>query len=1126
MATENQLNLILNATERMKTYIQITTETDDQKVLDYITASKTKTSYSVDEEIKIDDLTVTAFYTDGTSEEITNYGTNIDDIDTFTDGYKKLEIYHCDNGVVKTTTVPITVNFTNSADNVQYGYCILDSGRLLNGSMVVKLTTKLLKRSIVNIRLRAKVVIERNSNTGYTTVGFGNYTAWHNNTVAGSVILSPRQTGEFIIECNKELEYELPNLKLKTNGDTTLLAIYNNGGNKVHGRFEILDYSISVTQEAPLIVETISATKVENRFIAGNDVDTTDVVVTATMSDDTTKTVTNYTTEIDVDNVNEYGETPLSIIYTEDGVTRTATVTLRMYRALLTEPQEFEDIDNFEFHNRLGLGINMGNCLDSKGKSTDDPADCGYDWYPNQETLWGQPEIIRQNFIDIREKGFNTVRIPVTWSYNSGILEDGNRHISKFWLARVSEIVQIGLEEGLYIMINMHHEQPFIYTGVSEALFEKVLKNAADMWTEIADTLKYFNERLIFEGFNEVDNLEASFTYGEKAAKQMNRLNQVFVDTVRASGGNNDKRILAVPTSVHMNNIAALNAFVVPTDTVENKLILAVHGYPLTFSQDLENTLRPLEEASSKYNLPVLITEWGSDNKGGNGGESKAFLPYGAEQRPDHAANFMARTTNRGIKSYWWDNGSNFSLVIRCNKLIDYGYKQEELDVIIDSLKDGYYNKTAFVLPENNVIQYSSFDGLKYERLNLTTGESKYASWSDVCTDYIPVTGGKGIIIELIKGATAVAEKIAFCSVVYLDENKVPIETFTAPYMSNYYSKFIPADAAYMRFSINSPHNNTKEEVFKEMFATGDLTIAMVTYSKEEITKVTLENRTISETLVEKTNQMYEIGDEINTDDITVRAVLNDGTTLYIHDFTVDGSDVDNTTAGEYLIILKYQYGEDTRITTIPVFVGEVLSSISAVKTSTTYFVGSVFDDSDIVVSALYSSGESVDVTESCTIDSSTVDTSTVGTYEITVTYTEGEITKTYTIPVIVKEFDVSDYVDEETTVITASEITTSTFSSPLSEEEINSKLYIIGDANNPQSVYFSDKPMYRNGNYVVFDITCTSFKKNGNAMSVFTPNSSGIKQVIGDYYCNTTKHWMLTKANYDVKKWIGGNLP
>lgn len=1085
----------------------------EAKYLVGIRATKGKTNYDIDEEIHTDDITVIASYSDNTVSKVSGWITNIDDINTFTDGYKRLEIVYCENGITKKTSIPIIVNFTNTVDNIQYAYNIIKNGKLINDTTVIQLTSKLLKRSVVNIRMKVRIIVNRNTNTNYTTIGFGNYAIWGSNSVK-DLVLSPRAVGEYELEINVDKNYTNANLNPN---NTALLKAYNNAGTKLDADFEIVSYSISVIQKAPLVVESIKATKTNTKYIIGEELAMDDIIVTAVMSDDTSKIVNDYKTEIDVDNLDDYGKTPLSISYTESEITNTTTITLRMYQPFLTEAQEFEDITSFELHDRLGLGINIGNCLDSKGTTTENVSVCAYDGWPNQETAWGQPEIIRQNFIDIREKGFNTVRIPITWCYNSGILEDGNRHPGKFWMARVNEVVQMAIEEGLYVMINMHHEQPIIYSGVSDSIFATVLKNASDMWTYIAEKLKYYNERLIFEGYNEVDNLEASFTYGEKAAKQMNLLNQVFVDAVRSTGGNNTKRILACPTSVHMNNIAALNAFITPTDTVENKLLLAVHSYPLIFAQDLENTLRPIEEFASKYRLPVVVTEWGTDKNGGAGGESVRRLPYGGEQRADHACNYMARTTIRGIKSYWWDNGSDFTLIIRSNKTIDYGYKQEDLDIIIDGLKDGYYNKTAFVLPDDNLIKYTSLDNLVYERLNLTTGETKFESWSDVSSGYIPVVGGKGLLIQVIKGAMAVSEKIAFANLVYLDANKVPIESYTAKYMATDYSGEIPADAAYVRFSINSPHNNTSKIIYSRMFESGDLSIDVVTYSKEDITKVTLSDRTVVKTIIEKINQAYEVNEELDTNDITVKVLLSDNTIIYIHDYIIDSSEVDVSKAGEYNIKISGEYNNTPISGVISVYIGDILSRISAAKTTTTYIIGDELIIDDINVYAYYGDGTSIDITESCTIDSSNVDMSNPGSYSITITYTEGEITKTYDIVIIVKEFDVNDYIDTSIVVIEASDL--SSTKHPINSDLLKEYPYVVVNNSDPMHAYYSKKPMYvtyKEGN-IVYDATCTLKQTNSDAAIVPTE-----KHIIGDYYTNIYKYWMLSVANYDVYKWIG----
>jgi endoglucanase len=65
-------------------------------------------------------------------------------------------------------------------------------------------------------------------------------------------------------------------------------------------------------------------------------------------------------------------------------------------------------------------------------------------------------------------------------------------------------------------------------------------------WTQIANTFRSYNERMLFAGTNEVHaNYETPTT--ENITVQQS-FNQSFVDAVRATGGNNASRTLVVQT--------------------------------------------------------------------------------------------------------------------------------------------------------------------------------------------------------------------------------------------------------------------------------------------------------------------------------------------------------------------------------------------------------------------------------------------------------------------------------------------------------------------------------------------------------------------------------------------------
>lgn len=81
----------------------------EQAVLESISASKEKTVYSTGDTLKVDDLTVTAKYSDGTSKKITDYTTNASDLDMYDAGVKDLKISYTENGKTVSTVVKITV---------------------------------------------------------------------------------------------------------------------------------------------------------------------------------------------------------------------------------------------------------------------------------------------------------------------------------------------------------------------------------------------------------------------------------------------------------------------------------------------------------------------------------------------------------------------------------------------------------------------------------------------------------------------------------------------------------------------------------------------------------------------------------------------------------------------------------------------------------------------------------------------------------------------------------------------------------------------------------------------------------------------------------------------------------
>ena len=112
------------------------------------------------------------------------------------------------------------------------------------------------------------------------------------------------------------------------------------------------------------------------------------------------------------------------------------------------------------------------------------------------------------------------------------------------------------------------------------------------------------------------------------SAKVLNELNQLFVDTVRASGGSNATRYLMVPGYDASPTCVLNDYFTLPKDTADNRLIVSVHAYtPYSFAlempgvstfgtqtqkQEIVSFMNELYDRYITNGIPVIIGEFGA----------------------------------------------------------------------------------------------------------------------------------------------------------------------------------------------------------------------------------------------------------------------------------------------------------------------------------------------------------------------------------------------------------------------------------------------------------------------------------------------------------------------------------
>ena len=1023
----------------------------NNKIPSKLLVTKTKTNYNQEEEITLDDLTVVCEYTDGTSKEIKNYATNINEIDTRFAGMKIFKISYCHNGISIEGQCIINIDFNESFNGKQYAYKLAKNGVLINGTSIVALTNKLIKYSTIRCILKARVVIEQNLSSNYTTIGFGNYNNWGSNTVGESKILNPKQTGIFDFDIDFTKQWDRDNLSVD-NGKS-LLKLYINSSD-VQGYFEIYDCSIALTEEIPVVPDKLTATLGQTRFIIGESISVADLSATVIYNTENTKDVSSQVTtdaEEILDSA-QVGSNNVTVSYTENGHTITTTIKMTAYARDLTEPMPFTDMTAREYCEAWGFGVNYGNVLDARPngytasttratidnyiKEHQQPE--GGDTFMKQEIAWGQPIAIAEHFKMYKEAGFNMVRIPVSWCYNSYIERDENgtpitdeegytiRHMGKFYACRVREVVDWALEAGLYVMINMHHEQPIIYAASTATQMEQAYRDARNMWTDIAEKFKYYDERLSFEGYNEIDNLKSSFNYSDESAEQMNIFNQIFVDTVRKSGGNNIKRVLHCPTIVHISTENALKAWKKPVDIVEDHIILNVHDYSESHLQHLDPEFIIMEKYSDLYDVPICIGEWGTKFNQMNG--NKTSLGY----RTIHAQNFTALARLHNIYPIWWCNNADFRLFLKSNTTVNEVAKyinQELCEELQNRIIIGWETMKGFRIPDNQIAIYNQLD--QFELLNWSDQKGYYNSGWGTATLKMPISTegmlNKSLVIKVICSGLATDLWVQLARVHFLKQN-IDGETGEISYEilnsegGAYHNRtvsltFEDTKCTHFLVSINAAQNNITNDQWTQMFNNGEIQLQYMCYIDSDIFEYQYAYRKLASINGVKEKVLYNIDDELNVDDIVVTATYDDGYTKVV-DAVLDSSKVDMSNKGVYSITASYTENGITVSNDIEVMVGQVLESITATKTVVQSKIGRPIDTSDIEVTAKYTDGTS-EVVTGWTTNADELDYSVAAEdIDIIVTYTDSilNITRTTTIKymlydqLLLTEADTSDY--------------------------------------------------------------------------------------------------------------------
>ncbi len=335
---------------------------------------------------------------------------------------------------------------------------------------------------------------------------------------------------------------------------------------------------------------------------------------------------------------------------------------------------EIPDNEALAFIREMGVGWNLGNTLDATRDGGGDEM--------NIEGYWCGVKTTEAMIEAVRAAGFSTIRVPVSWHNHV----DADFNISRPWLDRVQEIVDWAIARDMHVILNIHHDESPDFFYPSEACYETSERYIRRIWEQLAERFGGYDEKLIFEAMNEPRQKGTDWEWWldednadcREAADCINRLNQVFVDTVRATGGNNATRYLMIPGYDAAPRGALSELYALPKDAADNRLIVSVHAYtPYHFALEESGTdafelganpqtteigtfMNDLYEKFVAQGIPVLIGEFGARDRGGN-----------TQARTDYAAWYTFAARSRGISCCWWDNnffagkGERFGLLDR-----------------------------------------------------------------------------------------------------------------------------------------------------------------------------------------------------------------------------------------------------------------------------------------------------------------------------------------------------------------------------------------------------------------------------------------------------------------------------
>lgn len=330
------------------------------------------------------------------------------------------------------------------------------------------------------------------------------------------------------------------------------------------------------------------------------------------------------------------------------------------------QPASLTNISSVDFAKSMIIGWNLGNAFDASGTGDwayNEGLKMEYNWLPYKQPT--SQKLIKT----IAATGFNTIRIPVSWHNH---MDKETYKIDSAWMKRVKEVVDWAIAEDMFVIINIHHDNltedemknnPGFCVSETEALQTTSKAYIKTVWEQIADAFKDYDNHLVFELLNEPRCVGTDWAFNETIGRQYNSIitayEQVALDVIRSSGGNNPTRFVMTPAYAAAPTTPA--AYTLPTDTAEDKLLLSVHAYtPSDFALDGDKSDYDANKSYIETQITSVFNNLSTNYvKNGIGvvmGEASASDKKNTESRIKWAKYYFTKAKAAGIPVVLWDN--------------------------------------------------------------------------------------------------------------------------------------------------------------------------------------------------------------------------------------------------------------------------------------------------------------------------------------------------------------------------------------------------------------------------------------------------------------------------------------